>query len=244
MTPLVALFGAIIFAAYGVQTATGFGAGIVAVTLGAQLMDIREILLYLLPLSLLQCGYVASRNRAAIDWPLLGRWIIPVMGGGTVAGAVLASDIGGDTLRRVLAALILVLSLYELAALSRKDLVRRPIGAAGTFGGLVGAGLMHGIYGCGGPLLSYTVGRRGLDKASFRSTITVVWILLNIFLIAYFFADGRYRSEHATGIALLVPFVVAGVAAGELAFRRLGGRRFNQIIFALLALAALSLLIR
>lgn len=244
MSVELAALAAIVVLAYAVQTATGFGAVVVSVTVGAHLMEIPELLLLLLPLSLLQTSYVAGRYRRDIDWRLLCRWIIPVMGAGTAAGAALAGQLGGDLLRRLLASLIMVLSIFELVALSRRDLAARPLGPVGTVVGLIGAGLMHGIYGTGGPLLTYTIGRRGLGKAAFRATVTLVWIFLNVGLVSYFLIDGRYRPGHVLELALLVPAVAAGTIAGELVFARLGGRRFNQIVFGLLAAAAFTLLVR
>ena len=70
-TTIIAALAAIAFAAFGVQTVTGFGSMLVAVTLGAHLVDIPTLLMLFLPLSLIQCGYVGVRYRAGIDWRLL-----------------------------------------------------------------------------------------------------------------------------------------------------------------------------
>ena len=230
--------------AYGVQTITGFGAMVISVPLGAQLMGINELLLLLLPLSIAQCGYIAIRHRAAIDWRLLARWIIPIMGTGTAVGAVLSGELSGVVLRRALAVLILVLSLFELYVLSKPDLERKALPVHSTALGLLGAGVMHGIYATGGPLLVYTVGRRVPDKAVFRSTLVIVWLLLNSALIAYFFFDGRYRSSHTANVALLLPGVIVGIIVGERLHTRLDGRRFRQVTFGFLAIAAIALLVR
>ncbi len=235
---LIAGFG------YCIQTISGFGAMVVAITLGAHLLEIRELLLLLLPLSVLQCGYITLRHRAAIDWRLLGRWIVPAMGAGTALGAALAGLLGSDQLRTLLAAIILILSLIELRRLSKSTTPSPPLAAPLTAIGIFGAGLMHGIYATGGPLLVYTIGRRVPDKAVFRSTLTIVWLVLNSALIGFFVVDGRYSINHFVHIAYLIPLVILGVFIGEHLHTALDGKRFRQFTLTLLAVAAITLLIR
>jgi hypothetical protein len=245
LTATTAALVAVFFIAYGVQTATGFGAALVSVTLGAQLAPVTDVVLLVLALSLGQCGYIALRYRGSIDWSFLVRWVVPVMGAGAAAGAYLAGHLDGGLLRRILGGLILALSVIELAAsVRRKATPARPISAPVTAVGLVGAGLMHGAYAIGGPPLVYVMVRRGFDKATFRTTITVIWLGLNVALVAYHGAVGRYTPELLGTMALLVPAVIGGVIAGEIFFRRIDGPRFMQAVFALLAVAALGLLLR
>ena len=64
-------FALVVVAAYTVQTATGFGAMLVCVTLGAQLIGLEEVIRLMVPLSFLQTGYIVIRHRDGIDWGLL-----------------------------------------------------------------------------------------------------------------------------------------------------------------------------
>lgn len=245
LTATTAALAAIIFVAYGVQTATGFGAALISVTLGAHLIPVGDVVVLVLTLSLGQCGYIAFRYRGSIDWRFLGRWVAPFMGVGTAAGAYIAGYIDGAVLRQVLGALILGLSLFELgASLGRRGKEPPPIGPVGSAIGLVGAGLMHGVYATGGPPLVYTMGRRRFEASAFRSTLTVVWLVLDFGLVSYFVIDGRYTAAHVQRVGLLVPAVILGIIAGERLFARIRGPRFMQLVFALLAAAAVGLLWR
>ena len=245
LTATTAALVGVIFAAYGVQTATGFGAALIGVTLGAQFAPVNDVVLLILSLSLGQCGYIALRYRGTIDWSFLLRWVAPAMGAGTAIGAYVSGYLDGSALRRVLGAMILVLSLIELiSSIRRKSGKPKPISKPTTGVALIGAGLMHGVYATGGPLLVYAMGRRDLDKETFRSTITVVWLVLNIGLVAYHAAAGNYRRELVESLGLLVPAMIAGTVAGEYFFRKIEGPRFMQVVFALLAAAAVALLVR
>lgn len=244
MTTTLALIALIAFCGYCVQTVTGFGAMVISVPLGALLLPIDELLLLLLPLSIFQCSYIAVRYRGAIDTTLLLRWIIPVMGLGTAIGALLAPQLSGQTLRRALAVLILLLALMELYVLTRRTTIRCPRSKATIVIGLLGAGLMHGVYATGGPLLVYSIESRVKDKSVFRATLTVVWLLLNTALVTYFAVDGRYQADHPQRIALLVPGVVIAIIVGQRLHERLDGKRFRIATYSLLAMAAIVLLLR
>ena len=68
---LMLTFAAIVAVSYAVQTVTGFGSMVVCVTIGAHLMEIREVVTLAVPISLMQTGYIAARHRAGIEWSLL-----------------------------------------------------------------------------------------------------------------------------------------------------------------------------
>ena len=245
LTATTAALAGVIFLAYGVQTASGFGAALVAVTLGAHLIAVGDLVMLVLMLSIGQCGYIAVRYRVSIDWPFLIRWVAPFMGAGTAIGAYAAGHIDSSSLRRILALLILSLSVIEIhASVRRRGGPARPIGPMTAALGLVGAGLMHGVYATGGPPLVYIMGRRSLDKDTFRSTITVVWLALNIGLVSYHAVAGHLTREHGEMLAVLAPAMMLGLLAGERLFSRIGGPRFMQLVFALLAVAAVGLLLR
>jgi hypothetical protein len=245
VTATTAALAGIIFLAYGVQTASGFGAALIALTLGAHLIAIGDLVILVLVLSIGQCAYIAVRYRVSIDWPFLLCWVAPFMGAGTAAGAYAAGFIDSSSLRRILGALILMLSIIELyASARRRGGPPRSIGPITAALALLGAGLMHGVYATGGPLLVYTMGRRSLDKDTFRSTITVVWLALNIGLVSYHATAGHLSRQHGEMLAVLAPVMMLGLIAGERVFVRIGSPRFMQLVFSLLAIAALGLLLR
>jgi len=233
-----------VFSGYCIQTIAGFGSVLVAVTVAANFLPISTLLLFILPLSLAQCAYIGIRYHGAIDRRLLLRWIVPVMAVGTAGGAVVATQVSGDLLKRGLAAMILLLSAAEVVKRLRPSSSARDLGAVGRSLGLLGAGIMHGLYGTGGPLLVYTVGRIGLDKSAFRSTLTAVWLLLNIGLVGYFILDGRYSLDQLWLFAVFTPALILGVWLGEVLHRRIDGERFSSLVYIFLTVAAVSLLIR
>ncbi|HUH02015.1 MAG TPA: sulfite exporter TauE/SafE family protein [Kofleriaceae bacterium] len=243
-TTLLAV-GGVLFVAYAAQTISGFGATVIALALGAQLLPIPALLLLVVPLTFLQTGYIAVRHRTGIDWRFLGLRILPLMSLGVIGGILITPYLEGGWLRTGFAALVLLLSGRELWLLlgPRRGLGRplpRPVAAA-----MIGAaGVIHGVYATGGPLLVYAVTRSGMAKHAFRSTITVVWIPLNVLLMISYVQQGAFDREVLEAIAWVSPSVPLGIVAGELLHHRVDQRRFNIITFALLCAAAISLLVR
>lgn len=240
MTPELAAVAAIVFAAYAVQTVSGFGAVVITVGLGAQVLPIPVLLGLVLPLSFAQCGYIALRYRGSVNRRLLLREILPFMGAGVALGIVVRAHVEGR-------ALVLAFAVFVIAVATRELVVRlRPGGDARTglpagarVPMLLCAGVLHGVYATGGPLLVYVVGRAALDKAAMRATLAVVWFTLNLALVVDFARLGTLTLD----TAWLAPALLAGVVVGERIHDRVPQRGFELAVFALLAVAGVALLV-
>jgi hypothetical protein len=247
--PALLGFAAIVFAAYAVQTVTGFGSMLLCVTFGAHLLPIRELVTLAVPVSLLQTGYIVVRHRDGVRWKLLLGRVLPLMGLGLGAGFFAVPYLGGDWLKTAFGVMVLVLAARELSLLFRarrgeaSDLAR-PIPPAASVAAMLGAGVIHGIYATGGPLLVYAIGREGLPKHEFRSTLSSVWLVLNAVLAGGFLLEGRYSAETGLDLLILLPAVPLGIVLGEQLHHRVAERPFKIAVFVLLIAAAISLLIR
>ncbi len=244
---VLGLFALVLCVSYGVQTITGFGSMLLAVTLGAQLMPIDRVLTLALPLSLLQTTYVVIWHWRSIEWRLLLARILPAMGLGMLVGFWVAAQAPDAGLKRALGVLVFALASRELWRL-----VPRP-GGAGQPRKLPGAvvlvvmwmaGIVHGVFATGGPLLVYVTSRLGLDKHAFRATLTAVWLVLNSVLIARFAAEGRFTREIGQSVLWLAPAILMGIFLGEKLHKRVNEQRFRVAVYALLLAASLVLLVR
>ncbi len=265
MTSEIALLGVVVFIAYAVQTMSGFGAVVIAVTLGAQILPIPEVQAIVVPLSILQCGYIALRHKGGIQWRPLLREILPIMGIGMAIGFALIDYFQGNTLRVAFAIFVLIVSLKELWTILQS--MRQPTlktnpsttpgetpAPASDSANLMGfpaylswlgvSGIIHGIYATGGPSLVYALNRRGLSKYNFRSTLTVVWLLLNSVLSIKMLVSGQISIQEATSILWLLPTLVAGIFVGEKLHHKLPERTFKLAVFSILCIAAIVLIFR
>jgi uncharacterized membrane protein YfcA len=161
------LFALVVVAAYTVQTATGFGAMLVCVTLGAQLIGLEEVIRLMVPLSFLQTSYIVIRHRDGIDWSLLLKRVLPLMGVGMALAFLLLTKVGGPWLGLAFGWMVLALSARDLHHLRFANAaLDKPISRPASMAALVGAGVIHGIYASGGPMLVYAIGREGLTKGT------------------------------------------------------------------------------
>ena len=94
----VILLAVLVTAGMAVQTATGFGANLVIISLGmgAGLMPLHELVAVILPANVLQSLIIAIRQGHLARWRLLFRRILPAMGVGVVCGLLLASVVTGE----------------------------------------------------------------------------------------------------------------------------------------------------
>lgn len=244
--PAMLAFAVVVCAGYAVQTATGFGSMLICVTFGAHLLGIESVIRLVVPISFLQTGYIVVRHHDGILWPLLLRRVLPLMIAGMVFAFLFLSGVGSAWLGLAFGLMVLILSARELQRLrlahpaSREKPIARPKSIAALFG----AGVVHGVYATGGPLLVYALGREGIDKKSFRSTLSVVWIVLNAILITRFSLAGDYEASMLADLLVLLPTVPMGIVAGEWIHHRFDERRFKAAVFLLLVAASISLILR
>lgn len=253
---LAALAGAV-FASYAVQTAVGFGAMLMMMALAAQFLPIELVQTYGVPLSQLQTIFLVIRYRGAVRWRYLLRQVVPLMAIGVALGLALsaaATAVGaGVWLRRGFGVLVLVLAAREVIALVRAKKKEEqeeepgtvsPLPRLAQVGTVVSAGIVHGMYVTGGPLLVYVLGREPMTKQEFRATISAIWVLLNSFLLGTFIYRGNYEPRVVVSLAVLLPFLALGVLTGEWLHGRVSERRFKIGVFSLLIVAGISLAVR
>ncbi len=237
------LLGGIILFSYTTQAITGFGSTVIALTLGAHLYSIPDLLPILVALNLPLCLYFVIRHGKKIDLPLLGKEILPWMTIGVIGGLALLYVFPITFLRPVFGCLIVVFAVREGWRLMRHGAVM-PIKPGQFRFWTVGAGIMHGLYASGGPLLVYAVSRKNLETSIFRSTLMSVWLAFNIFLMGAYFTQGRWTLEALRAVLFLLPVIPAGIWIGELLHDKIPVRAFWILVQSVLFISGASFLIR
>jgi uncharacterized membrane protein YfcA len=234
----------IIFIAYAVQTSIGFGSNLVSVALGALFFTVEEVVICVVTLSTLQSTYICARHHASIAWPVLLKRVIPIMGAGMFVGALGVRPFAGPWLDVGVAVMIVIVAILGVRALIRGPVEREPAREDEAVAGvsLLIGGIIHGVAAVGGPPLVYALERLRLQKSAFRSTLAVVWLLLNFVLLGIFFREGKY--EDPTPLLALMPSMVLGIVAGELVFTRLPPRAFHAAVNIALLCAAIAVVAR
>lgn len=243
----LAALAAVVLAAFTVETALGFGATVVTVALGSFVAPIEVILPAFVPVNIALSLVLAVRNRRDIDRRILFRRIAPLMGLGLPAGMFLFHSLGSRRLRLAFGVFVALLSSIELARVARRregeESARGPGPVASTFL-LFLAGVIHGVFVTGGPLVVYVTGRELSGKARFRATLSGLWLVLNIALVTSYVLSGRIDGGSLFTSLALIPPLLAGMALGERAHHRVPEESFRACVFVLLFCAGALLAAR
>lgn len=232
--------GGFILLAYTLEAITGFGSIVIALSLGALLLPIDQLLPVLVPLNICMTGYLVSRHWSMIDRRLLLGTILPGMVVGTLLGYLLLPWLDAALLKAGFGALILWFAGRELWRLRRGGAgSTRPAWLTRLI--TLGAGISHGLFASGGPLLVYGLAGTHLDKARLRATLVTVWFTLNSLLTLAFLFDGRLLPA-LPQVAAYAPLLLLGIWLGERLHRRVSEQHFRIAIYCLLLVTGVLLL--
>lgn len=243
MNPEFIWLACFVLISYTTLAISGFGSIIIAITLGVHLYPIKVLLPILVPLTLLVNSYITIKYRQNIDTVVLFRRIIPFMGVGLLLGIFVFQFIEGLLLKKIFGCLVVLLSLRQIFRLSAQNVNPpfTPNRASSLY--ILAAGIIHGIYASGGPLLVYAINRLGLNKTAFRSTLSSLWLILNIVLTSSYVITGKVNGTTLKSTAWLMPVVLVGLVLGEILHQHINEHTFKVFVFLILLLSGLSILV-
>lgn len=224
--------GAFILLAYTLEAVTGFGSIIIALSLGALLLPIEQILPVLVPLNICMTGYMTLRYRKLIDRDLLIGMILPGMAAGTVIGYLVLPWLDAGRAKQIFGVFVLLFAARELWRMRHvTTVVERPLWANRLI--TLAAGVTHGLFASGGPLLVHALAGTTLDKSRLRATLISVWFSMNSLLTVIFLVDGRLLPA-LPQILSYAPLLLIGILLGEYLHKRVQEQHFRVAIYGLL----------
>ena len=234
------VLGLFIAIAFTSESITGFGSIVIAVALGSMLFPIPELLPILVPLSVVMSGALLIRFYRDIDFSILLKRIVPMMLVGMLTGIALLQLLSSEALKAAFACLVLWFAGREWYKL-KKGILHRP--KPGWWQPLWTflAGITHGLFASGGPLLVYSLNTFAISKANFRATLVCVWFGLNTTYSLIMWHQGLIQPF--TGIILAyIPVLAFAFWFGHRIHQQVNERQFKQLVYGLLILSALAML--
>ncbi|WP_157980757.1 sulfite exporter TauE/SafE family protein [Aliidiomarina taiwanensis] len=234
------LLGVFIWLAFTSEAITGFGSIVIAVALGSMLFSIPELLPVLVPLSVIMSTTLIIKFHRHINTKLLFQRIFPFIGAGMVVGIVLLERLSAEALKVAFACLLIWFASRELYKLyNRLEPKPKPNWwqPIWTFC----AGITHGLFASGGPLLVYALNSEQVPKAQFRATLVSVWFGLNVVYVSVMFWQGKVQPV-LPYIACYVPVLALSFWGGHKLHQRVSERQFRVLVYCLLLLSALTML--
>jgi uncharacterized membrane protein YfcA len=229
----------IIVVAYFVRGIAGFGSGLIAIPLLANMLPLSVVVPLVGLLDYLASTSHGVKHRQSISWgdifPLL-----PFTLAGVLTALYLFHTVDADLLRKALGGFIVLYAFYTLLSSGPGFHGRRWWAIpAGTFGGLVGT-----LFGTGGPFYVIYMGLRHLDKTAFRATIATVFLLDGASRIVGYFFSGFYTGETMYLLAAALPIMIIGMYIGGHVHTTISQRTFQRAIGVLLVGSGMVLLLR
>ncbi|WP_125142640.1 sulfite exporter TauE/SafE family protein [Clostridium transplantifaecale] len=238
-----------------IQGITGFAGTILAMPPSLMLVGYPVAKPVLNVLGLLSGIYVFAGKHGSVCWKELKK-IVAVMAAGIIGGILIKGLFAGkeQILYKILGVFIIFLSVQGIYTLKKGDgkdgkkadfaAQERAKDSPALYLLLVLAGIVHGIFVSGGPLLIGYLTKKIPDKVSFRATISTVWIFLNGMILADDIRMGLWNAELVKTQLISIPFLLAGMFIGAKLYARMSQKLFMMITYLLLFISGVLLLVK
>jgi uncharacterized protein len=232
--PQLAFCVLVVFAAYTLRGATGFGAGVVAIPLLLLVLPLRAVIPVITTLGLVASFGQSLRDLRHVDWRGLRRLILPTIVGVGV-GLWLFASVHPELLLKAFGVFIIGYALWSLrpprASVTAPGRLLAPaVGGAGALVATVFGGMA-------GPFYAVYLSALRLEKTRFRASVSVVLFSLSVLRASGYGGLGLYDREVLTLLALLFPVMGLAMLAGNLVHARVDERTFKRIVAGLLVVS-------
>lgn len=239
------LFYIVILIANIFQGITGFAGTVLAMPASLFLVGYGVARPILNVFGFLSGIYVFAGNRRHVDKNVLTR-ILVIMGIGVACGILIKSlvDIQARWLYILLGIFVCIVACYGLCRKKEGPSVTASAGTILDGCLLLTAGIIHGIFVCGGPLVITYLTDHLPDKTKFRATISTVWIIFNGIIMISDLLSGAFTLPVIEQLCIAAPFLLAGMYIGSRLVQKMDQSFFMKLTYVLLLISGLSLLIK
>ncbi len=229
----------VLFMTTFVRSTLGFGDALIGMPLITWIAGIRIATPLLALAASVISALILLRNHRQVRMGDAWRLIVATLLG-IPLGLWALNDLPEAVVKTILGVLIALFGLYHLLRPTLPALHGE--GWAWPFGFV--AGILGGAYNTNGPpVVVYGVMRR-FPAENFRVTLQAYFFLTNWLILAGHAAAGLWTPDVLRLFAFSLPAVVLGVAAGEVANRRIANKgRFNQVVYVALVVMGVLLVI-
>ena len=247
------LFYVVIFLANIMQAITGFAGTVLAMPFSIILVGGETARTVLNLLGIAASVGVVAINFRHVRWKEFLKISLLMLVGMAIGYVIIAFvPVPKDILYYVLAGFVLLFTAIGIYTtfLKKTPEANAPESTGKAllmYGLLVVAGIVHGMFVCGGPLLVLYATKKLTERDEFRATLSMSWIVLNSVNLVHDVLTGKFvfgavdYTLTVLGISLAVLF--AAILVGNLIAKKLNKRAFLLVTYILMAISALSLIL-
>jgi len=183
-------------------------------------------------------SFIAWKNRKSLRWGL----ILPVaaiMVAGCIPGVLVLKNSSPVVLKVIFGFIVIALGVEMLL----RERAGKKKGSKIVLG-LIGllAGIMSGLFGVGALMTAY-MGRTTDSADEFRGNICMVFLLNDLTRLVLYIATGVLNVQILLTVLKLAPFMVLGLAAGNMLADKINEKAVKTVITVLLILSGISLVV-
>ncbi|GHV23661.1 hypothetical protein FACS1894174_09680 [Bacteroidia bacterium] len=240
---ILLLIGLVVFITHSLEAVTGFGCTVLAFPFVIALMgDLEQAKIVLSILAWALALYFVVTKFKRIHWKQFGV-IILLSGLGMPIGMLIFKSLDAMVLKKALGIFIVISAAVQLYKSFAPATGKRSLPEFAGYLFLLMGGIVHGAFAVGGPLIVLYSARKISDKGQFRATMCLLWTTVNTVLMLQYLFEKKLNFEIGRDILFLLPFLVAGILAGEIVHNKVSEILFKKIVFASLLLVGVVMLI-
>ncbi|MDX8336128.1 sulfite exporter TauE/SafE family protein [Candidatus Cetobacterium colombiensis] len=232
------LFLAVVFLTNIIQGITGFAGTVLAMPPGIFLQGIDTAKMVLNILGILSSIWIIFISYKDIDWKEVKKILI-FMIIGVALGMKLFTLLPLGFLLKIYAFFIILMALKGIFI---KGEIQTPKWV--LIGVILLAGVVHGMFVSGGPLIMIYVAKKLKSKSSFRATLAVVWIVLNSYLAFSHYNQGVFTPENIKLLWMSIPPFAFGMIAGNILHYKMSQASFLKLSYILLSISGMALIVK
>ena len=231
-----ALFLLVIFLTNIVQGITGFAGTVLAMPPSILLQGINTAKPILNILGLLASIWIVAISYKSLNKKEFVK-VMVIMFLGVFAGNYIYSIIPLDILLKIYAIFIILIALKGIYIKKEMELNEWILTAI-----VFVAGIIHGMFVSGGPLLIIYAAKKFKEKSEFRATVSSVWIILNTYLFYTHYTSGLFVPDTVKKMWWGVIPLILGMLIGNILHKKMSQELFLTITYILLIISGVTLI--
>ncbi len=244
------LFVIVVFVSNVIQSITGFAGTVLAMPFSIMLVGYNTAKPILNIIGIVISLGVIGMNHKSLNKKEFAK-IISIMLVGMVAGIIITRQfsINTDLLYKLLG--IIVMVFVAIGVINTffqkyrdKDKEKKEKTGFWAYIVLVVAGVVHGMFVCGGPLLVVYASQKINGRDEFRVTVSAVWAVLNTIILFGDIRAGYFNLKLIILLGICIAVLFGALWVGNIIFKHINKKWFMIITYVLMAISGISLLVK
>lgn len=225
-----------------IQGITGFAGTLIAMPFLIMLIDLETAKQVLNLLGILGSLWIISRDFQYVNWEQVKK-ILLIMSVGLIIGIVSYNYLPTQILLLLFPLFVLFVGLKGLFKNIKVPSKKKETSKVFDTLLLLAAGIIHGLFVSGGPLLVAYATDHMKNKHEFRATLSSVWLVLNSFMLIQSLLAGDITRAMGSYMLLAVIPLFMGIIVGGILLKKMSQKTFMLLSYGLLVFSGISLLL-